>query len=157
MLSQVLAIAALVLSAVTFGIGYRASRVTERRSRLPVLVFVFDREQGWSLHNVGNGPALNVVVAQKHVDGQRRGFWYGPVRVPPIARDAALVLPWLALESDYGLGAVYEDFLGADRPGRGRAYTVVCGNDRNVVTPGNAFPAWPETQIGRHWVGDAAT
>jgi hypothetical protein len=88
MLSVTLAVAALALSLVSFVLTYRAGHAEDRRSRIPVLVFIYDDARGgWALRNVGNGPALNVLVAQKHVKGDRCGQWYRPVRVPPIARD----------------------------------------------------------------------
>ncbi len=56
MLATTVSIAAILLSGVTFGLSYRASRAAERRARIPVLVFVYDGAQGWLLRNVGNGP-----------------------------------------------------------------------------------------------------
>ncbi|MBC8093046.1 MAG: hypothetical protein H7Y15_14125, partial [Pseudonocardia sp.] len=47
--------------------------------RMPVVVFVWDpAAKIWSLRNIGNGPALNVIIAQHDRDG-----WYNSVRVPP--------------------------------------------------------------------------
>ncbi|TLP52405.1 hypothetical protein [Microbispora triticiradicis] len=151
MLATALSIAALILSAVTFMLGYRASRATERRSRMPVLVFVYDNEDGWTLRNVGNGPALNIEVAQKVVTGERPGYWAHPVRIPPLGRDGKIALSWLAHDNLHGLGAVYEDFLGADEGTSGRVYTVTCGNDRNVVRPGRHLPRWAEKEITAKW------
>jgi hypothetical protein len=82
MLANGLASAALVISLITFVLSYRAATATERRSRLPVLVFVYDGNR-WLLRNVGNGPALGILVAQKHMKGSQAGNWYNPVRVPP--------------------------------------------------------------------------
>ena len=45
MLATVVSIAAIILSAITFGLSYRASRAAERRARMPVLVFVYDGAQ----------------------------------------------------------------------------------------------------------------
>jgi hypothetical protein len=123
-----LASLALVVSTVSFVLA----RGSDRRSRLPVLVVVYDPARGWLLRNVGNGPALNVIVAQ-HNDQQG---WFAPVRVPPIARDAELSLAYLGHWDEGRIGAIYEDFLGADRRGRGRAFTVTCGRDINRVRPG---------------------
>ncbi|HZC99842.1 MAG TPA: hypothetical protein VFA46_06520 [Actinomycetes bacterium] len=151
MLTTGLAVAALVISLITFVLSYRATTAAERRSRLPVLVFVYDGNRGWLLRNVGNGPALNIIVAQKHTRGSQAGDWYNPVRVPPIAREAEFPLSWLDPASDFGLGAVYQDFLSADVKGGGRVFTVTCGNDLNAVTPGRLLPSWAEREIWRHW------
>lgn len=151
MLTTAISIAALLLSAITFGLAHRASKAAERRSRIPVLVFVYDPLSGWQLHNVGNGPALNVEVAQKVVGGERAGAWINPVRVPPLGRDKAVVLEWLEHDNSHGLGAVYEDFLSADEARAGRLYTVICSKDRNVVTPGRHLPTWTENEIRAQW------
>jgi hypothetical protein len=81
MLSVTWAVAALALSLVSFVSTYQAGHEEDRRSRMPVLVFIYGARGGWTLRNVGNGPALNVLVAQKHVKG--RSAW--PV-VPTSAR-----------------------------------------------------------------------
>jgi hypothetical protein len=150
MLATAASIAAILLSVVTFGLSYRASRAAERRARIPVLVFVYDGAQGWLLRNVGNGPALNIEVAQKVVRGKQAGSWIKPVRVPPIGRDKEILLSWLG-DTLNGLGGVYEDFLGADEGVAGRTYTVTCGNDRNVIKPGRHLPEWPESEIVPQW------
>jgi hypothetical protein len=151
MLATAISIAAILLSAVTFGLSYRASGAAERRARIPVLVFVYDGPRGWLLRNVGNGPALNIEVAQKVVRGERAGSWINPVRVPPVGRDKEALLSWLGDDSSHGLGAVYEDFLSADEGAAGRIYTVTCGNDRNAIKPGRHLPEWPESEIVAQW------
>jgi hypothetical protein len=151
MLATAVSIAAILLSAVTFGLSYRASRAAERRARIPVLVFVYDGHQGWLLRNVGNGPALNIEVAQKVIRGEQAGSWINPVRVPPIGRDKEILLSWLGGDNPHGLGGVYEDFLSADEGVAGRTYTVTCGNDRNVIKPGRHLPEWPESEIKAQW------
>src|SRR5262245_54533050 len=151
MLATTVSIAAIVVSSVTFGLSYRASKAAERRSRIPVLVFVYNGFEGWLLRNVGNGPALNIEVAQKVVRGKQAGSWVNPVRVPPLARDKEIVLSWLGHDNLHGLGAVYEDFLSADEGTPGRVYTVSCGNDRNVIMPGRHLPAGSEAEIVASW------
>lgn len=151
MISDALSVTALVVSVVTFAMSYRASHRAERRSRIPVLVFVYDPARGWMLRNVGNGPALNIIVAQQHVTGERARSWYAPVRVPPLAAEAEFQLNWLGHEGDFGLGAVYEDFLSADEPGRGRVYTVLCGDDLNSIHPGRVLPELLNREVKAHW------
>ncbi|MFE3258547.1 hypothetical protein [Nocardia sp. NPDC059229] len=151
MVTAILSSAAFALALVSFLLNYRSARASDRRARMPVLVFVYDEESGWLLKNVGNGPALNVEVAQKIVRGERAGTWVAPVRVPPIARDKQAVLSWLGHDNDHGLGAVYEDFLGVDAGGLGRTYTVTSGNDRNTVRPGRHLPMWTDSEITAQW------
>ena len=68
--------------------------------------------------NIGGGPALNVLVAQKKMGGE----WFNPVRVPPCQEDGEFILRWLDHVNTTGLGATYTDF--EDRP-----YTSTCGDD----------------------------
>ena len=152
-----ISIAAIIVSSVTFGLSYRASKAAERRLRIPVLVFVYDGLQGWLLRNVGNGPALNIEVAKSVVHSNQLSYWVNPVRVPPIARDKEVVLSWLGHDNLHALGAVYEDFLGADEGTRGRVYTVTCSSDRNSIAPGRHLPVWPEAEIVASWHSEIAT
>jgi hypothetical protein len=132
---------------VTFLVTYRLNRGVDRRARLPVLVFIYEPERGWLIRNVGNGPALNVVVARHSAD---RG-WFDAVRVPPLRRDAECELTYLDHWDTGTLGATYEDFLSADRAGGARPYTVTCGQDRNQVRPGRRLGALAETDSLALW------
>lgn len=99
---------ALFISVVSVGIAFASFVVNfvlnQRaavRARKPVLVFVDDPEEGcWVLRNVGNGPSLNVLIAQR-----AEGRWFNPVRVPPLGRDSSFPLRWLGRVSNTGLGA----------------------------------------------------
>ena len=65
-ISVVISVVALVLSATTFGVNLWVGHRAAVRARQPVLVFVDDPAAGcWTLQNIGNGPALNVIVAQR--------------------------------------------------------------------------------------------
>jgi hypothetical protein len=103
-----------------------------------VLVFVDDPERGcWALHNVGNGPALNVLVAQR-----RDGQWFNPVLTPPLSKDSARPLPWLGRVNTTGLGASYSDF-------EDRGYTSTLGGERSRTYEGNRLPNWRLDEPGR--------
>jgi hypothetical protein len=80
-MSAVLASTALIVSVLTFALNYRHTRRRTALARKPVLVFEYEGTRGWVLRNVGAGPALNVIVAQKRVGGS----WFNPARVPPIS------------------------------------------------------------------------
>lgn len=111
-----------------------------RLNRKPVLVFEYDGSRGWILRNVGNGPALNILMAQKVVGGG----WFNPVRIPPISKDGEFIPKWLGHVNSTGLGAIYTDSEGA-------AYTSICGNDLSRIEKGQKFGPWQEDQIGKHW------
>jgi hypothetical protein len=139
-ISAILASTALLVSLVTFGLNYRHNRNLAALSRRPMLVFEYDDKVGWVIRNVGYGPALNVIVAQKRVGGA----WFNPVRIPPLSKDGRFVLQWLGHVNSTGLGALYDD--AADD-----VFTSTCGNDLSKVSTGALFGPWPESQIGRHW------
>ena len=138
--SAVLSSLALIVSILTFTLNYRFARRAATVARKPVLVFEYDGASGWVLKNVGSGPALNTIVAQKQV----KGAWFNPVRVPPLAKDGKMVLSWLGHVNTTGLGATYSDFEEV-------TYTSTCGNDLSQVFQGAHFGPWAEDQIGRHW------
>src|SRR5262245_2531933 len=105
LVTAILSSTALVVSVTSFALTYRHTRRSSVLARKPVLVFEYDRELGWVLRNVGAGPALNVIVAQKRVGGD----WFNPVRVPPLSRDGTFVLVWLNHVNSTELGATYVD------------------------------------------------
>ena len=109
-------------------------------ARRPVLTIEYEQECGWHLRNIGNGPALNVIAAQKRVGGS----WFNPVRVPPIAAGDSLHMKWLGHVNTTGIGAIYEDF-------KGRVYSSTCGNDLVRLFTGNKMGFFKESDIGRHW------
>ncbi len=139
-ITTALSLTALFVSVVTFALNYRHTRHTAVLSRKPVLIFEYDGDSGWILRNVGAGPALNVVVAQKRVGGK----WFNPVRVPPLSKDGKFVLQWLNHVNTTGLGATYTDT-------EQLPYTSTCGNDLSQTFDGVLFGPWPEDQVGRHW------
>ena len=131
---------AFVVSTVAFVLNYRHTRRSAALARKPVLVFEYDGNYGWALRNIGVGPALNVVVAQKRGGGE----WFNPVRVPPLAKDGKMVLSWLGHVNSTGLGATYSDSEQAP-------FTSTCGNDLSMAFSGTKFGPWEESRIGRHW------
>jgi hypothetical protein len=140
LITALLSFIALCVSVMTFVLGYRLTRRSAILGRKPVLVFEYDGRIGWTLRNVGAGPALNVVVAQR----RRKDVWINPVRVPPLAKDGQIVLTWLQHVNTTSLGASYCDF---DQV----VYTSICRNDLNEVSDGNQMKSWPEPEIHRYW------
>jgi hypothetical protein len=135
-----LAALAILISVTTFALSFWFTWRSAVAAKRPVLVFAYEGKTGWVIRNIGGGPALNVIVAQKKVGGE----WFNPVRIPPLARDKDFVPVWLDHVNTTGLGAIYSDF-------ENRPYTSTCGNDLSVTLSGAKFGPWPEHLIGRHW------
>jgi hypothetical protein len=138
-IKTVVSVVALVVSVMALVISMIATGRTAVAGRRPVLIFDYDSERGWRIRNVGNGPALNVIVAQK-----KDGEWFDPTRIPPLAKDAEYVLRWCLHVNDTGLGSTYTDV--ADM-----AYTSSCGNDLSTTRLGHHLPRWSEPEIRRDW------
>lgn len=138
--STLLAGLAIGISVITFVVGSWRGQQAEARARKPVLVFVDDPgETCWVLRNVGNGPALNVLTAQR-----KGGQWFNPVKVPPLGKGATFALTWLGRANDTGLGATYFDFEGS-------AYTTTLGDEVIRTYTGQRLPSWPDGEIERYW------
>jgi len=139
---QYVSAAALVVSIGSCTLSYNLSRQSAVTSVLPVLVFQYDRNSGWSLRNVGSGPALNVLVAMKKDD---RADWTQPMRIPPLSKDGQFSLQkWPFYGSARMLGATYFDV-------QQRRYSTTCVNDVSSINEGNVLKVWPDAEIRRHW------
>jgi hypothetical protein len=149
MLSNTIAVVALILSVVTFGLAQRFTSAADRRSRIPVLVFVYESNGYWILRNVGNGPALNITLAIKAKHDDRD--WQNPTRIPPIGRNDEFRLSWLGDSDIAVIAASYEDFLTADNPRRSRVYTVSMVDDINRVVPRRELPHWSAGESMAQW------
>ena len=137
---QYTSVAALVFSLVSFGLTYALSTQSATISVRPVLVFEYTQQAGWSVRNVGNGPALNVLVAGKDEGAD----WRNPVRIPPLQRDGQFLLSWVGHQNIRTLGASYTDI--ADRQ-----YSSTSTDDLSRIYEGNHLKVWSEGQITAHW------
>lgn len=138
--ATIIAISSLALAATSFAVNFWIAHRGAVRARKPVLVFVDDPErQCWVLQNVGNGPALNVLVAQRH-----SGQWFNPVLTPPLAKDSIFPLTWLGRVNTTGLGATYSDF-------EDRRYTSTLGGERSRTYDQGRLPGWRDEEIRRYW------
>ena len=137
-----IAVTALVVSIISFTLTYRLSRQSAVTSVRPVLVFEYSHKDNWGVRNVGNGPALNVIVAKKTDTTD----WYNPVRIPPLAKDGQFSLAdWLYDDPNVRtLGAYYCDIVQ-------RKYSSTCTNDLSEIHKGNKLKDWPEKEIKKHW------
>ncbi len=135
-----LSLLALAVSVGTFAIGYFQNERSEELQRRPILVFQYDGIAGWSVKNVGNGPAVNVIV----VSSLEGAAWSNPVRTPPIASGGEIPLPWLESPDLEKLGTVYSGI-------RGTSYNTVCDDDLNTFDKPNALPNWPASGATAMW------
>ena len=104
------------------------------RSLRPVLVFVCEvRDKVWCVQNVGTGPALDVLVAEKDRDEQP---WARFMRVPPLPKDAKIRLR----SAPSFLAVTYHD-------AENNAYSTICTGYRNRLQKGHVFDRPDENQI----------
>lgn len=135
-----LSLVAILVSLVSFSLSFFQTSISSKTQVRPIVVIVYDGAIGWIARNVGSGPALNIVVAQRASEGG----WKKPVRIPPLATSTDFHLRWLGHTNTEAIGVAYEDL-------QGRTYTSVCRNDLSSVRDGYHLTQWEEREIGRHW------
>jgi hypothetical protein len=107
---------------------------------LPTLVFVYSKETGWVLRNIGSGPALNIIVAHQAND---KKTLEQPTRIYPLAPGKEVEIFWVG-DNPEKLGAEYYD-------ARNEPYTSVCDEDLTVIHERKIFPTWKESDIRKAW------
>ena len=148
--SAVVAAIALVVSVVVFLENRAREQRAARLARRPALVFTWDGlQQTWKLANIGSGPALDVVIAQR-IDGA----WDHPLRMPELAVDGSETVPtrWYARwHPDPGLGARYRSITD-------ELYVTRTGGDRSQISDGwDELALADDAEIEPHWrYGDRA-
>jgi hypothetical protein len=109
--SAVVAGIALIISIIVFIDNRIRQLEAARLARRPTLVFAWDHERkNWRLSNIGNGPALDVVVVQR-IEGR----WTHPLRMPELGVDDTEVVPRRWIEqwhTDPGLAVRYRSVMG---------------------------------------------
>jgi hypothetical protein len=104
------------------------------RSLRPVLVFVCEvRDEVWRVQNVGTGPALDVLVAEKDRDEQP---WARFKRLPPLPKDGEIRLR----SAPNFLAVTYND-------AENNAYSTICTGYRNRLQKGHVFDEPDGNQI----------
>jgi hypothetical protein len=104
------------------------------RSIRPVLVFVCEvRDEVWCIQNVGAGPALDILVAEKDREEQP---WARFMRVPPLPKDGKIRLR----AAPSFLAVTYHD-------AENNAYSTICSGYRNRLQKGHVFDRPDESQI----------
>src|SRR5262249_49380485 len=126
----ILALIPVLVSVIAIIVANRA--VT--RSLRPVLVFVCEvRDKVSCVQNVGTGPALDVLVAEKDRNEQP---WARFKRLPPLPNDVKI-----QLRSSLSFFAVtYHD-------AENHAYSTICSGYRNRLQKGHVFDEPDENQI----------
>jgi hypothetical protein len=134
---------ALVVSVIVFFENRRRAAEAARLARVPTLVFAWDAAgQTWMLTNIGNGPALDVVILQR-IGGQ----WVRPLRMPEMAVQDSNLVPtrWVGWSENPGLGARYRSITG-------ERYMTKTGDDWSQQSRGwGDMPPTLWNQIEPHW------
>lgn len=134
---------ALVVSLIVFVDNRLRALEAARLARVPMLAFTWDDpRQSWILTNIGNGPALDVVILQRI-----RGLWAHPLRMPEMAVQDSNAVPigWMRWDKNPGLGARYRSITGEQ-------YMTRTGDDWSQHSPG--WRDMPDTlwnEIDPHW------
>lgn len=111
----------------------KQTEIIERSHLQPVMVFYRLGDPLWRLKNVGNGPAINVLVT----GGKTPQSWNQNTSglFSAIAPGQELLLNWIKTPTDTRkLCAIYGDVAG-------RKYTSVCAENLNEVDEGNKYPS----------------
>jgi YARHG domain len=134
--SDVIAAMALLVAVAAIVLAYYSYRGSLRASARPVLTFSRTPTSWWKVHNVGSGPAINIIVANVRTGGgvERATSCY------PLAAQDGYDLPWI---QGGMLTAVYADLFGD-------SFTTTCDGSTNTVARGNLRPDLAPT--GEQWI-----
>jgi hypothetical protein len=134
---------ALVVSLIVFVDNRVRQLRAARLARQPALVFSWDKPSTtWVLRNIGNGPALDVVIAQR-IDG----LWTHPLRMPEMPVDGTETVPrrWAeAWSTNPGLGSRYRSIAG-------ESYATTTGEDVSTIATGPDVFKLDTSTIEPHW------
>lgn len=120
------AIATIIAVVVSYYIFFRSVRANSK----PVLIFT-SRGKGtrWKLQNYGNGPAINILVAES----ETFTHWNEAVNCYPLAINQSVELIWVKRAEI--LAATYSNIYGEQ-------FTSICQYNQTKVKKGNKFPKW---------------
>ena len=120
---DVIAIFALIMSVVALVVNYLSTHRRDVLGIRPVLVFEY-KESGWTVHNVGTGPAMDIVFTR--LSGKTV---HEHVRLPALAKDATFPLHFCRSDNIHRFAGTYRDI-------ENRRYSSESANDVSVVTRG---------------------
>ena len=139
LLENAVSISAIIIAAISLFTSIFFSRRSEIRARRPVLIFEYS-EDGWHVENVGNGPAIDILLAFRGDNTP----WKCPLRIPPLARESKYKIKELGRLNVRHLGANYSDSAGY-------LYSTLSVDDKNTIEQGNKLPVFKDSEITRHW------
>lgn len=129
------AVAAVVIALLSLWFSLWSFGRSARASVRPILIFERTTESNWTLHNVGTGPALDVLVGDQTWGDKK---WVQVAQCHAIAAGSTITLPWLRHGCE--LAATYVDVEGHD-------YTSWCKAYKTAVSRGNQFSDWERTDF----------
>ena len=130
-METVFSIISLFISLIAIIVVYLTFRGSHRTSVQPMIVFSnapaeVDYETSWCIENVGNGPALNVLVAggTTHLKWNQQDI----TLIPVIGKNTNKRLIWIKQKG--ALLATYKDIYGYE-------YTSICVGNQHTISDGN--------------------
>ena len=142
----VVSVFAVAVSLISFEVNRRAAKAAERHGRMPVLTSHFDGPSTLVICNVGNGPAVNVVLADApeglattdlrklRVSHQAlKGTWENFRHLRPLQPHTEYRYTWVPKGA---LGVTYNDALG-------ETYTLLSSRYGTKIIDGTAMPYKP--------------
>ena len=123
-------VASIFLSLAAILLSYYTFKRTLKTEVRPILVFLRRDEAAWQLQNIGNGPAVKLVVADKIREDQL-ARWGIIANCYPLATGATISLPWI--EGGFEFAATYTDI-------HGNTFTTHFRHGDNLIFEKNLFP-----------------
>jgi hypothetical protein len=125
---------------------------------MPVLVvFPDEDDNGWRVENIGNGAALNIIIAQgrgseatggvielrgdrarRHAGVAPGETWCNPIHLRPMSADSSQTVRWPFSTS--GVGISYTDALSF-------SYTLRMSREGSELSEERCVPAWRPQEI----------
>ncbi|GAX59957.1 4-hydroxybenzoate polyprenyltransferase and related prenyltransferase [Candidatus Scalindua japonica] len=128
---------AIAVSIIAITVSYLSARKSRVIGLRPVLVFCFNTGSGWSVKNIGNGPALNTVLALLDADDR----WISPEGIPSLGVNGEFVFGGFNTQIGIvGWGCLYTDI--SERP-----YSTIHKGNKTQIVKGSIFPAWNSDEI----------
>ena len=126
--TALISVVSIVISVLAVWLSYYTFRRTLKEGVRPALIFSRRSETLWQIQNVGNGPAISLIV----VDMDRNGEWRTVANCYPLSSGAGTTLQWV--EYGYQFAAIYTDINGG-------FFTTHYMNGQNRLVAKNKFPA----------------
>ncbi|KHE91726.1 MAG: hypothetical protein K8F52_12295 [Candidatus Scalindua rubra] len=128
---------AIIVSIIAITISFLSARKSRIIGLRPVLVFYFQSGRGWYIKNIGNGPALNIILALLDADNR----WISPEGIPSLAVNGEFVFGSFNTEIKInGWGCLYTDIAE-------RSYSSIQKGNKTQIATGSLFPAWNSDEI----------